>query len=119
MSSPSLDDLGQVEELVEQFEAAWRRGERPRVEECVAGLPERLRALLVQQLVPLEIEPRHSRGELTTDEEFRARLPDYVEAVGAVLGWTWGITSDSPACAPGGPSSRPRVGSRLASSSTA
>jgi serine/threonine protein kinase len=97
MSSLSLDDLRQIEELVEQFEAAWRRGERPRVEDYVTDLPDHLRALLVQQLVPVEIELRRGHGERTTDEEFRARLPEYVDALGEVLGWTWGATGDMAA----------------------
>jgi hypothetical protein len=97
MSSLSLDDLRQIEELVEQFEVAWRRGERPRVEDYITGLPDRLRASLVQQLVPVEIELRRGQGERTTDEEFRARLPEYVDAVGEVLGWTWGARGEMAA----------------------
>ncbi len=87
MSSPSLDDLKQIEEVVNRFESAWRRGERPRLEEFVAGFPDRLRTALVQQLVPVEIELRRRQGELTSDEEFRRRLPDYVEVIGEVFGW--------------------------------
>ena len=100
MSNPSLDDLKQIEEVVDRFESAWRHGERPRLEEFVAGFPDRLCAVLVRQLVPVEIELRRRQGERTSDEEFRRRLPDYVEAIGDVLGLPSADTGRTATTAP-------------------
>ena len=74
---PSLP-LSQIERVVatcDRFEAAWRTGQRPQVEDYLGDLPDPDRPALLRELLLLERELRRARGEQPTAAEYRARFP--------------------------------------------
>jgi serine/threonine-protein kinase len=84
MSEPSqaaLSDLSaaeaqEVEQACSQFEAAWRAGHRPRIEDHLGQIPESKRFLLLRELVFLELEYRKKAGEKPTLEDYQQRFPN-------------------------------------------
>ena len=53
----------QVDQLCNQFEAAWRRGERPRIEDLVARVDEPAQQLVLRELILLAIDYRRHAGQ--------------------------------------------------------
>jgi WD40 repeat protein/tRNA A-37 threonylcarbamoyl transferase component Bud32 len=65
-----------VDDVCNRFEAAWRAGNQPDLQEAVAGLdPELLRTVLAE-LVLLDAYYRGQAGEQPTDVFYRTRFPD-------------------------------------------
>jgi WD40 repeat protein/serine/threonine protein kinase len=60
----------------DHFEAAWKAGRRPRIEDHLAAVPEAERPTLLRELILLEIDYRRLAGERPAAEEFLARFPD-------------------------------------------
>ena len=82
---PSLP-LSQIERLVatcDRFEAAWRAGQRPRVEDYLGDLPDPDRPALLRELLALELVYRRLSGEVLEEEEFRRRFPGHDAVVEA------------------------------------
>jgi WD40 repeat protein/predicted Ser/Thr protein kinase len=70
-------DLGRrVDEACNRFEAAWRAGGPPRLEDFVAGWAGEERAALLRELVPLDADYRRQRGEAWSAADYLARFPD-------------------------------------------
>jgi WD40 repeat protein/predicted Ser/Thr protein kinase len=65
-----------VDEACNRFEAAWRAGETPRLEDFVAGWAGAERAALLRELVPLDADYRRLRGEPWGAADYLARFPD-------------------------------------------
>jgi predicted Ser/Thr protein kinase len=61
----------------EPFEEAWERGERPRIEDYLAGVSEPARTDLLRHLLVIELQRRRGSGEQPTPEEYRARFPEH------------------------------------------
>jgi serine/threonine-protein kinase len=59
----------------DRFEAVWKAGQRPRIEDHLAAVPEPERPELLRELILLEIDYRRLAGELPQEEEFLARFP--------------------------------------------
>jgi WD40 repeat protein/serine/threonine protein kinase len=57
------------------FEAAWKIGQRPRLEDYLEGLPETDRLNVLRELIPLEIDYRRLLGEEPGPEEYLERFP--------------------------------------------
>jgi hypothetical protein len=72
----------------DRFEAAWKAGRRPRVEDHVAAVPESERPALLHELIGLEVDYRRLGGEHLQAEEFLGRFPgvDHNWIVGVVSG---------------------------------
>ena len=64
-----------VDELCDGFEAAWRAGSAPRIEDYLAEAKESDRQALLGELVALERELRRLRGERPGVEEYLDRFP--------------------------------------------
>src|SRR5262249_29577296 len=64
-----------IDEACDRFEAAWRGGLPPRLEEFVAGWAGDERAALLRELVPLDADYRRRRGEEVRPADYTARLP--------------------------------------------
>ncbi|MBX7169069.1 MAG: serine/threonine protein kinase [Pirellulales bacterium] len=69
----SLDTRG--DRLCDQFEAAWKSGSRPRVEDFLP-LGDDQRAALLRELVALDCAYRRGAGETPLLAEYLARFPD-------------------------------------------
>src|SRR5262249_59523718 len=72
---PPREDVARLEEVVNRFEDAWQRGERPVID---ANLSEDggLRFLLLVELVHVELESRLKAGEAARVEEYLRRYPE-------------------------------------------
>ncbi len=91
-TGPADDDRGSLAELehvvegCDRYEAAWREGRRPRIEDYLTEAlePERA-ALLLRELLTLELELRRNGGERPEPQEYRERFPGHVELINRIL----------------------------------
>ncbi len=72
--------------MCEQFEAAWRAGGAPRIEDYLAGAEAADRKALLRELVALERELRRRGGRRAVIEEYLDRFPAQAEDVRAAFG---------------------------------
>jgi WD40 repeat protein len=76
-----------VDRACDEFEAAWRAGQRPKLEDYLANTPEPIRNTLLQELLAAEIELRRAAGEQPVPEEYAAwyaSLSTHPEAISAL-----------------------------------
>jgi serine/threonine protein kinase/formylglycine-generating enzyme required for sulfatase activity len=66
---------GRKDRLCDDFEDAWRRGCKPRIEDYVCDLPEPQRGQLLSNLLGVELELRLAGGEKPTFDEYERRFP--------------------------------------------
>jgi len=64
-----------AEAACDRFEAAWKAGQRPRVEDYLAAVPEPERPALLRELILLEIDYSRLAGEGPRAEDFLVRFP--------------------------------------------
>src|SRR6266481_318960 len=57
-----------VDAACQRFEAAWKKGARPRIEDRMAEAPPELRPVLLRELLALELVYRRNRGEVPRPE---------------------------------------------------
>jgi WD40 repeat protein len=87
---PSLSpsEVRQIEQVCDRFEAAWKAGQRPRLEAHLGTAEESLRTTLLCQLLALEWEYRLRAGDQPQAAEYEARFPGaaaLIEAVGRAV----------------------------------
>ena len=58
-----------------RFELAWKRGERPRIEDYLDGAADAERSELLAELILLELDYRRALGEDCDAREYRDRFP--------------------------------------------
>jgi WD40 repeat protein/predicted Ser/Thr protein kinase len=80
-SIPGIDGLAapllrHAEGVCRRFEAAWKAGGRPRIEDHLEEAPESERPALLRELVEVDLEYRQRAGEAPRGDEYRARFPD-------------------------------------------
>lgn len=73
----TLEQLRSIHDACERFEAAFRAGGTPRIEDLLPTVPAPTRDALLHELVALEAELRLQRGENPTIDEYRDRFPDH------------------------------------------
>jgi hypothetical protein len=83
---PSPSRLRRFDQACDRFEAAWQQGERPRIEEYLAAVPEREHPLLLRELLALELAYCRQRHETLSLDHYRQRFPDHAPLVEAVFG---------------------------------
>src|SRR5688500_14723742 len=66
----------ELDRVCNRFERAWKAGERPRIEDFLAGHEDAERGILLRELVALEVFHRRRLGETPSDEEYRDRFPE-------------------------------------------
>jgi serine/threonine protein kinase/tetratricopeptide (TPR) repeat protein len=81
----------------DRFEAAWDRGERPRIEDYLVGFEAEERRALLAALLASEIEHRRRRGEHPDAGEYRQRFPGEAAVIEAAFA---AEPADSPGAAP-------------------
>src|SRR5262249_46327455 len=74
-----------VEAAYQRFGSAWRAGRRPAIEDPLAGLPEPARAVLLRELLGLELSCRRRAGETVRPEEYRQRFPEHAGLIESVF----------------------------------
>jgi serine/threonine protein kinase len=75
MASKPIDDISLsalrlIDSRCDQFEAALRRGERPRIEDFLNEFEASSREVLLQELIRLDIEHRRRQGECPTASDY-------------------------------------------------
>ena len=66
----------EIDRVCTAFDRALRRGENPKVEDYLAGVPGPARERILAGLLALEMDYRVARGESPSLTEYRARFPD-------------------------------------------
>jgi serine/threonine protein kinase/S1-C subfamily serine protease len=66
-----------IDEACDRFEAAWRSGSPPRLEDFVAGWEGAERAALLRELILLDADYRSARGEPVAPDDYCARFPEW------------------------------------------
>src|SRR5262249_48328948 len=74
-----------VNKVCDRFEKAWKDGQRPRIEEYLAEVPDPDRVPLFRELLALEIELRCNGSETPTPEEYHQRFGEHIELIQAVF----------------------------------
>src|SRR5260370_41961968 len=88
-----------VDRVCRAFEAAWQAGQRPAIEEYLPDTPPSARAMLLGELLRLELAYRSRQNEKPTLEEYDSRFPQEGDLIRAVF-------ADAPTAA-GAPRSGP------------
>jgi serine/threonine protein kinase/formylglycine-generating enzyme required for sulfatase activity len=73
--APSPSQLRRIEDACNRFEAAWRRGDPPCIEDYLAAAAEADRPALLRELLPLELIYRRQGGETLYADDYRRRFP--------------------------------------------
>jgi serine/threonine-protein kinase len=71
------DFESQIDEVCDLFEAAWKGGGHPRIEDYLKDSPAPARVALLRELIPLDMEYRKRIGETVTEDDYRARFPSW------------------------------------------
>jgi WD40 repeat protein len=74
-----------IEAVCNRFEAAWQAGQRPPLAAYLAETPEPQRAVLLRELLALELEYRWKSGEAPTPEEYDRQFPEHAELIRQVF----------------------------------
>src|SRR6266849_193910 len=98
----SLDK--RVNQACDRFEAAWKEGQRPRIEEYLADVPEPDRAEFLREILRLKIELRSKGGDKPTSEEYEQRFPEHVELIRSVFAEPPDLDKEVPSSGNGEPS---------------
>src|SRR3954468_5833712 len=77
--------FGQMIAVCDAFEADWREGRRPRIEDVLETVPAVERPALLFELLALERELRTRAGEIPDRREYRDRFPDQAAVVDAAF----------------------------------
>jgi tetratricopeptide (TPR) repeat protein/tRNA A-37 threonylcarbamoyl transferase component Bud32 len=81
--SLSATQIEALDRVCDEFEAALRAGNRPKIEDHLANADESVRSALLSELITLEFHWRASHGERPEVAEYENRFPAYAAAVGA------------------------------------
>ena len=75
-TSPApLSQVQRTDRLCDQFEAAWKAGPRPRIDDFLAKVPSAEWPDLLRELLVLDLDYRRQLGERPTLEEYLAEYP--------------------------------------------
>jgi tRNA A-37 threonylcarbamoyl transferase component Bud32 len=85
MSEAVPEDMSRIGEVGSRFEAAWRRGDRPRIEDYLHGFSGATRDELLRHLLRVEWKLRRDRDDVPTRREYELRFPLDVAAVRAAV----------------------------------
>ena len=81
--SPAL--VRRLDGVCDRFEAAWKAGQRPQLEEYLGDVPEQGRSVLLRELIVVDVQYRRLCGETTALPEYQCRFPDYAEMIGSLF----------------------------------
>ena len=81
----SLRIGSEVDEVCDRFEACWRTGVRPAIEDFLVGSPGSRRPMLLGHLLSVELEYRMRLGEPLEPLEYQRRFPDDEQLVVSVF----------------------------------
>jgi serine/threonine protein kinase/formylglycine-generating enzyme required for sulfatase activity len=76
----NLSQAERIDQVCTAFEADWKTGETPRLEDWLRNLPGADRPALLKELVLLETHYRRRRGEAVGAGQYRQRFPELEDA---------------------------------------
>ncbi len=74
-----------VDEACDRFEAAWRKGDRPRIESFFGGTIASDSLVLLRHLLELELDYRGGIGESPGLSEYRRRFPGHEDLIDSIF----------------------------------
>ncbi len=75
----------EVDEACDRFEAAWRAGERPLIEDFLGGTIDSDRPALLRNLLALELDYRSGLGESPGTTEYERRFPEHESLIDSIF----------------------------------
>jgi serine/threonine protein kinase len=84
-----------LDEVCDLFEAAWRRGEQPQIEEYLRQAPVARQNGLLRHLLILDMEYRIHRGDRVPVDEYKRRFTEHVDLIDRVLREAHQISGDA------------------------
>jgi serine/threonine protein kinase len=75
-----------IDAACDRFEAAWRSGHDPRIEDVLAVVDAADRPALLRELLALELELHRGRGERVTPGDYLGRFPAEADAIDVAFG---------------------------------
>ena len=76
------DDLARIDRKADEFEEAWRLGERPNIDDYLGEASGPFRTVLLEELLMIEWQRRLQRQEQPVPEEYAGRFPGHAV-------WIW------------------------------
>jgi hypothetical protein len=92
--APDPTAIERIERACDRFEAAWRAGLRPRIEDALAAAEASARAALLRELLLIDLAYHLRSGERPAPEDYLARFPNDEEGVRAAFAAA--ATGDTP-----------------------
>jgi tetratricopeptide (TPR) repeat protein len=96
-----------LEQILNRFEDAWQRGERPALEDYLAEVDAE-RAALLRELVHIDLELRRRAGEPAHSEDYLARFPELSEDTEVIAALSAPPCGTPAECKPGPAGETPR-----------
>jgi serine/threonine-protein kinase len=93
----SAGALLRLDQACDRFEAAWRAGERPQLEDFLGDVAGPDKQELFRELLAVELACRRQRGERPTPGDYRARFPQYIERIQVVFQEEAGVDKEAQA----------------------
>ena len=78
-SALTLDAARRIDQLSDEFEAAWIAGSPPKLDDYLLGASDGLRRELAAEVIPIDVIYRRQRGEHPDPDDYVHRLPDLDE----------------------------------------
>jgi serine/threonine protein kinase len=72
MNSDDLDFAQKMDEVCTRFEAGWKAGARPRIDDCLAGLAGEEQLEVLRELIVLDVHYRLRLGETCVPADYQA-----------------------------------------------
>jgi tRNA A-37 threonylcarbamoyl transferase component Bud32 len=86
---PSLSEVTLIDQVCDDFEEAWRKGEDPRISDYLGSVTEPLRSRLFDELLLSDLAFR-TRDETTIDTgDYSSQFPDRAEQIRTVISRFW------------------------------
>jgi WD40 repeat protein/tRNA A-37 threonylcarbamoyl transferase component Bud32 len=92
--SLSLDAEVRIDAPCRHFEAEWKAGQRPRLEDYLGQVEEADQQALLGELLRLELHYRVRGGETPSLEDYRARFPQAANLLASLLGESATLAGD-------------------------
>ena len=80
-----LPALERIEKVCLRFEAAWKQGDKPRIEDYLGAAQGSERSELLRELLLLDLDYRSRSDEQPTADEYQARFPQDSQLVSDVF----------------------------------
>ena len=75
----------EIDAACDRFESAWLSGQRPRIEDHLAGFPPAAQRALLEELLRIDLEHRQRLEEQPTEEDYAVRFPGDIDLVRELL----------------------------------